>query len=520
MPQDDAPALAALFAGAVGGHVAIPPGTYCLLTGGYSITLTDNLSIKSDGAVFLFDHSNSTTFQFFGEQISTPAFMGSVSRGDRILTVDSAAGVSQGDLIAIDSTKVYETGSGYTQTETHIVEAVTATTIIFAEPLVFDYDAATDSVVLSTRKARGVVLEGPLEIRYPESAAWRGRTLDFRNVQGCSLSGLTLIDPQRRRGNGPDPVLFDHAVDCVVRDVAIDGCRYPINVAGGSRNTRLENISAQFCWSACDFSTASIGCFAKGIYGRNNHATLGSHPCFELHYEDVTCINGETLSHRSVGGSIRNCRVESDYPWGVSSIQMQNVKLVRDIYPETDFLVESLSMTIPNATARPALAVNENGRRGIFRNVRVPELAVGLEGNVAVEIDNSCFHFIRFRGSVLTSSALTMLYQYPDMPSALRVDFPFDSNGAKRMKFSNIDVIGGYQYMHDAYVLDDIYYDNFYFKDISTDFFTSFGNKQDLHLLLSNGRIVDCDFSIGPINNQVFASSNVFETPGSGEPWP
>ena len=56
------------------------------------------------------------------------------------------AGIEQGDVLAMNSTKIFETAWNYTQGESFTVEAVGGSTITLSHPLLFAYDSATDGV--------------------------------------------------------------------------------------------------------------------------------------------------------------------------------------------------------------------------------------------------------------------------------------------------------------------------------------------------------------------------------------
>lgn len=445
---DDGPSILNAFVANLGGRTYFPPGQYRVATGALNVTMSDDLIIDSQNASLVVDHSGSPTFGFNGEIVSEPNLVGSLSRGEMSLTVDVATGIDPGDILVLISGTVWETQFNYTNRETHIVKSVSGTVVVLTEPIVFGYAEGVDGVEIKVSKPHRLTITGALEIRYATGAT--ARCIDLFRLQGSELSGLRIIDPQRRKTI--DPVFLGFVVDTTIRDASIEGAQYGFNINSGSRNTNVLNVTSQYCRHPIDFNTGCVDCYIDGLIGRANNSTLSCHPCFNFQARNVTAREDtDGFNHRSVGGRIENYSLVTAE--AVTSGQMQNVELVNNVYPEYEFQIDGFYVAAPNAAARPRVSANENGKRATFNDLSLAYVSVGTAGSVDLTVSNSIFQSIRFRGGRLMLS--NVVFDYEAASPDNRVENAMSLTNTVSLQGINVCVTGDYAAVVSDYFMED-----------------------------------------------------------------
>lgn len=441
---DDTAAIVAAINAAIGGTLQINPKTYSLASGMQTITLTDSITINCADATLLNNNASATTLIFEAQQLAAPVFLGTAARGASTINVASTAGVTKGSLVYINSTKIYETAYNYRQREVHKVLSITPTSITFSEPLVFSYDAATDGVTLSVRKDVSVTINGPLTLTYPASSGGTGRIIDLRYLSNSVINGARAIDPQRRKGSGPDVIFVGESYNTTFNDSYFSGARYSVNVSNGSRNTSFKNVESVDCWHPIDFNTAAYGCFVQNIRGQNNSGTIQSHPCFNLSYQDAYTEGDEYVLPRAVGVYIRNARIVTSFAMDSNGFN-SDVNLVDDVYSEFDFVVKDYTLDAPNAIAIQTVVTNRAYRTAHFVNVDVGRIALGLLTPTECYVSDSYVATIICRGNALYAS--NTVIDASHRQSVGGEAHALSMANLKAVRFSNCDIRGGHQFL-------------------------------------------------------------------------
>ncbi|MEM1383517.1 MAG: hypothetical protein AAF713_14380 [Pseudomonadota bacterium] len=531
--QDDAAAIKAAcdFGVATTAKVYIPQteSGYRLGSGGHTIILSRDLTIESNGAELIVDHGAATTFSFEAEAVATPSYQGSTTRGEDEITVDSIAGISPDDLIAIDSTKVWENAWFYVQREAHVVKEVSGSTVSLGDPTVFTYAAASDGVTLTVRKPVALSVQGKLGIVYPLTQAGGPRVIDLIYLTGATLEGLSLIDRHRRMGSGPDPLFANWCIDTTIKDAFLEGCRYPINISGGSRNTRIENINSQFCWHPIDFNFGAHGGLVRNLTGRQNHATVNAHASFDIAYEKVRCTNAEGANLRSCGGRITDFRFVSTKSLGTNSMIWQSISFISeyaagsttDMAQDFDFVVDGVVMKCPNATniAGCSLWAGSNLRSMTVRDSQFAGLLNGTyTPDMIVTVEGSILQFIRHRGKKLTVNGGRIMKAHASIPASLHgaANAAYEGVFGQDVSFNHC-TIEGHDYVCQPGHTTSWRYTGALFENIALDFFTPDGtDSADVIAFLTAVTYRNCTMPGTNTLNRTVIVNGARQTLGSG----
>lgn len=534
--NDDGPAIksACDFAIATFGEVHLPeaPNYYRLGSGNHVIAMQRDLKVTASGAKLVADHSDGVTFQFRAVASGSPNYTGSSTRGDISFTAADAATVSPGDLIAFTSTRIWETTLGYPQREVHIATEVIGNAISIAEPMVFDYIAASDGVQATSHVQAKLTLVGPLTLSQDEVNATANRIIDLIYLNGSLIEDLRIVDPQLRMaagGNGGgDPLALLWCVGTTVRNVFTEGCRYPINVSNGTRDTRIEDVTSQLTWHPVDFSIGAHGAVVSRITGRGNTATVNAHASFDIAYEHVRCYNAEGANLRSIGGRLTDVVIDTDKAWEEADTTWTIVALSpeyntggsSDALVEADFIVEGFVLNTPNAVTAAANRI----RCGMdFRSmvVRDSHFAVldnsNFTARLAVHVSNSTIQRIVHRGEKLTVEGSKLIEAHPSIPAGLQsASNAYEGVFGKDVIFEACTFNG-----HDHVVLPNnnstFRFLGCLFENIGTDFFDAGGSTGFTVLVLIIGcAYANCSLSAANINGRTLVVKGAEQQTGSG----
>ena len=369
---------------------------------------------------------------------------------------------------------------------------------------------------LTVRRPVSVKIYG-LGIEYTSGSLGNGgRAFDLIYTKGNEIRNLTAIDVDRRKGAGPDPFHMFMCQDNILSELHFDGIRYGAFIAKGCRDTVITNVFSQFCWHPIDANEGASRVHVYNLFGYRNGATLNTHPAFETHFTNVECIEGESYNLRSVGGSVRNFRLNTTRD--LFGVLFQTVALVDNVYDEYDFIVDDFHVFAPNNTSTvPVVEANAFQRHADFRNIRVARIGIPLHGTGTLHVSGAEIHDIVFRGKTLKMDNIRFRYAYPGLNVANRATSPIQTANATSTFFSNIEVDGAYNHvMRDYTGNESAQFSNFKFKDIAVDFLDGMGATASFSILLSNGVVENCTFPMATHNNQTILTDNVRTIGGSG----
>jgi hypothetical protein len=360
---DDSQALerACSAAFSTGRAVLIPEGVY-EIGRDTAITCTGDLHLTGQGQVQLrLDRSLTLTADSADD---TLVLAGDVARTALALVVDDAGRCTPGDLLFIDTTVVAENAWKTPKREVHRIKSVAGTTLTLEEPLVFSYGPTDANLAVAVYKKRRLEIDNVVF----------DATDHLLATHYFSGSALRNCRWMQRDAGSRTGILYAprNSLDVLVQDATFEGGYYGC-VPSCCRNVVFERIQAHGC--AGDVIAPSVWCYNVAIddlWGSECGNLIDSHPSFEVHYNNVSGTTTGTPNLRSLGGSVRNCHIEST-AGKPAPLYLQTVPLQvdTDLYGETTLLLENVTLITPYLSANdPAnRAVVLFGRRAVLSNV-------------------------------------------------------------------------------------------------------------------------------------------------------
>lgn len=361
--MDDSQALqhACAEAFSTGRPVLLPAGTY-EMDRDTTILCAGDLHLVGQGQVQLnLDRSLTFSADTADEKLVLAA---GVARAERSITVDDASRCTPGDLIFINTTVAAENAWKTPKREVHRVKAVAARQLTLEEPLVFSYRPEDAGLALTAYKNRRLEMDN---IVFDVN----DHLLATHYFSGTAIRNCRWTE---RDMGGRDGIHYAprNSLDVTVQEAAFEGGYYGC-VPSCCRNVVFERIQAHGC--AGDVIAPAVWCYNVNINdlsGSQCGNLVDSHPSFEVHYNHVSGTTTSTFNLRSLGGSVRNCRIESTAS-KPAPLYLQNVPLQIDTetYEETTLLLENVTLVTPHLDANdPAnRAVVLYGRRAVLSNV-------------------------------------------------------------------------------------------------------------------------------------------------------
>jgi hypothetical protein len=343
----------------------IPPGTY-EIDKRTTITCTGDLHLIGQRDV----HINLDALLTFQADMADESLVlrADAPRKTRSISVDDTSQCWVGDLVCIDTKVVAESAWKTPKREVHRIETVPdATTLVFEEPLAFSYDTADDGLSISCYRSRRIMIA---------NVAF---DVNDRQLSTQYFSGGTVLYNCRwteRDVGEQDGYLYSpgYSVGVTVTDGSFEGGYYGC-IPACSRDVTFEKTTGYRCaGSVIAPNNWCYGVHVNGISGRECGTLVDSHPSFEVHYSNVSGQITKFPNLRSLGGSIRNHKVETTLS-APKMLQFQNIDLLVDpeIYDETTLLLEDFTLTTRNLDLDANLSANraivQYGCRAILKNV-------------------------------------------------------------------------------------------------------------------------------------------------------
>lgn len=363
--QDDSDAFitACNRAGLVRRPLWIPSGTY-EIDKNTTITCTGDLHLIGERDVYI----NLDGLLTFRADLADEAIAlwADAPRGSRFITVDDTSHCSIGDLIAIGTTVVAEISWRTLKREVHRIAAVPdGKTLVFEEPLLFSYGTTDEGLAISAHKRRRITI-GNIAF-----------DVNDRQLATHYFSGGTVLYNCRwteRDVGEQDGYLYSpgSSIGVTVTDAVFEGGYYGC-IPAGCRDVTFERVTGHRCAGhVIAPNNWCHGVYVRNIVGYECGSLVDSHPSFEVHYSNVRGNITGVPNLRSLGGSIRDYRVESTMS-KPGEIYLQNIELQvnREIYDETTLLLEDFTLTTPNLDPRESgnRAIVAYGRQAVLRNV-------------------------------------------------------------------------------------------------------------------------------------------------------
>jgi len=374
-------------AGSTGGYLIKTPVTW---------TLTNDLEIIADSnASIIF--SDTSLITVTSTVTATPTLSADMARDAVALTVTSTTGIEVGDILAINTTEIAETGWNYVKREAHVISAVATSLITLDTPLNFSYTTTTSGLALTVYEPHSFRMFGGSVTTY--------KLGDGFAVTGTKGSIFRDIDfYENGRGKLSDPISLAYSVDSLVENISFDGVRYGVNLNSGSHNFVARNITSRFSHHPITPNTWADTVLVSGLTGYKNDATMDAHPSFDVIYEDVVAVEDSDLGNlRSVGGIVRDSRFHSTSTSNFALFQTVALSTPA-IYDDYNFTMSNVVWEQPNATSTGGGLSIGDGGVARFHNVTVPALSLGtVTSFTEIYVSNSKMGFIRARATVLLS---------------------------------------------------------------------------------------------------------------------
>ncbi len=347
---------------ATGQPVLIPVGTY-EIDKNTTITCTGNLHLIGRGEV----HINLDGLLTFRADAADEAITlkADAARKSHSLTVADARKCSVGDLVYINTTVPAESAWKTPKREVHRIQAIDGATITFEEPLVFSHRTTDTGVAISAYRKRRIAMDDLVF------------DVNDRQLATLYFSGGTLLrhcrwterDVGQQDGYHYSP---SNSIDVVISDATFEGGTYGC-VPACCRNAVLERIQGFRCGG--HVIAPSLWCHnvhINTLRGSQCGSLVDSHPCFEVHYNDVSGDIVGMPNLRCLGGSIRNYHVQTTRR-EPGSVYLQSIVLLVDteIYDETTLLLENFTLVTPNLDPNHPTnrVVALYGRQAVLDNV-------------------------------------------------------------------------------------------------------------------------------------------------------
>jgi len=347
---------------ATGLPVLIPPGTY-EVDRNTTIICTGDLHIAGQGEV----HINLDGLLTFRADAADEAVVlkTDAARTSRAIAVDDANKCSVGDLVYINTSVAAEVAWKTPKREVHRIKAIDGTTVVFEEPLVFSYRTTDAGLAIAAYRKRRITIDDlifDVNDRQLATQYFSGGTV----LRRCRW---TERDVGQQDGYHYSP---GNSIDVLVSDAAFEGGTYGC-VPACCRNVVLERIQGYRCGG--HVIAPSLWCYnvhVNTIRGSQCGSLVDSHPCFEVHYNDVSGDIVGMPNLRCLGGSIRNYHVRSTRS-EPGSVYLQSIVLQVDteIYDETTLLLENFTLVTPNLDPNHPTnrVVAIYGHRAVLNNV-------------------------------------------------------------------------------------------------------------------------------------------------------
>lgn len=361
---DDGPAIAAAINS--GNRITLGRAPVAYRVGSIqTFTLTSDIEIDCAGQKINFDGG---ALVFLAPTIATGRLLAANAlRYATALTLDSAADIQAGDLLAVDTTVIAETGWSYKKKDVVKVRSVVGNIVELEDAINFAYATSDTGLSITVYRPRRVRLINP-NVSLVTAVA-NLAPFDFQYVQveivsprGEGLPGLDRINDTSRYA-----YRFYGTYGSVVRDADVRNLSYPILISAGARDTLVDGIRGAYCRHLVVPTDWASGITVLNLRGTDNWQSLDSHPAFDVVYDGVKIDRDTGLSNiRSVRGALRNCRMHTLAEDGADGPYYHSLTLAADasyLYDDADFHLENVEILSPN---RSTPTINVMRGRTVF----------------------------------------------------------------------------------------------------------------------------------------------------------
>lgn len=366
--DDDTIAFLSAVAAAQGNaRLMLPKGKYRLFSAApQNTTLTGNLWLEGEAGTEIILSKNFWTIT--SPQVAAPKLTGSLSRKATCLAIENAKGINPGDLVHISSEVEAETAWHSKKHDISLVQSIPdAKTLNLAYPVNFSYSAEEPGLKVTIYRPHRVTL------RRLKIVSERG-TISLDYLRGVSVDQCRLVGPGLSATAVSTGIRTIGCVDVVFKKMEIAYLTYGV-IPCYTRNFLADGTFSRLCIHPYAPSLWCDNVTIKNLTGKDNVATMDSHPSFNVHYDKVNAHDTGISCLRSVGGSIRNSYFYCPLTKGVG--YFQNLTLTDpNIYQEYDFIAEDVVWDTPNAEPYQLAFGPEYGRSAYFRNVKAKNIDV------------------------------------------------------------------------------------------------------------------------------------------------
>ncbi|WP_210335011.1 ubiquitin-activating E1 FCCH domain-containing protein [Mesorhizobium mediterraneum] len=279
----------------------------------FEIAFGKQLRIFSNGGARLLINGRGPGVNFYGTTVATGLMLTSaVAWGDRTVTISSASGIQNGDLVYLDTDTEVESSYGYDKQTLGVVGLISGNNISLVEPSNFDFATAETSI--SAYRSGKLILQG---------VSWKctvGNKLDFTNLRAPYFCDATIEGTSAQgEPDGIDCLMVNKCEGVLGERLRLLNSRYTINVSNASANSTFRDIYAEGCRHPVDANFWARNTLVQRLEGLNNVASVECHPSFETKFEDVRemMLPGQAASSvglRCLGGHAK--RVKATDPTG------------------------------------------------------------------------------------------------------------------------------------------------------------------------------------------------------------
>lgn len=212
----------------------------------------------------------------------------------------------------------------------------------------------------------------------------------LEGMHGSVVSGVVATGPGQGAPGGL--LQLQNCINTVVDQCEFRSCTYGVHIMGG-RRTAVSNLRCVDVYHPVSPSGFTHNVHVSGLVVDGCQSSIDSHPAFDVHYRAVRSVgDAGPLSHRSVGGSLRDVVIDASCASG--STLMQNVALVDPApYQESEFVAEDVEYNTPNSVSPWLGIVVSKGNVVTFRRVTADVLATEATAAAVEDSDTAHLYF-------------------------------------------------------------------------------------------------------------------------------
>ena len=339
--------------------------------------------------------TNDVVIDFRGNNINftgNVTLIGSVISGTRTLganaaryatqiSLTSATNLAVGDLLFINTSIAVENAWSYTKKDVVKIKSISGTTVELEEGLNFSYTTADSGLsIIAYRPAKATFIRPKFTLATVVGQGMfecRGlHNIVIENPVGIgNKTGFVPSTDETRRMFQIDRCYGLRATKCEFTALS-----YPLLVVGGTRNTVIDGITANFCRHSAEASDWAKTVSVSNLVASDCYASVSAHPAFDVVYNGVRAQREEYLPNlRCVGFELRNAKMHTVADDTASGPYFQNLVLnsgLTYLHSDADSVFDSVKVDSPNRTVA-TLGVSYG------RNITVKDSsAVGFQATV------------------------------------------------------------------------------------------------------------------------------------------